>query len=123
MKVSQKYGTNKTVRKNYSHDYNHKKNDDKKSVGQIYCNCSFHSMKEVEYKKIPNSKPGLSVDNHFVIDGYRKKIGKIKYCEKCAGRFCCPEPNVFIRERWNKKECINIKYLNDDIDIIEEYDS
>jgi hypothetical protein len=122
MRVSKKYGTNKTVRKNYSHDYNHKKSGDEKSVWKICFDC----LRKVDEKKIPYSKPGFSVDNHFVIDGYRRKIGKIKYCEKCAGRFCCPEPNIYISEKWNKKEHFNIKFLNeyiDDIDIIEEYNS
>jgi hypothetical protein len=86
MRVSSKYGTNKTVRRFYLHEDNEKKTK----------------------KKI------FSVNNQFMINGGSVKIGQIHFCVRCGGRLCCAEPNIYTIDKWKRKEEIfNMKYLSE----------
>jgi hypothetical protein len=86
MRVSSKYGTNKTVRRYYLHEDN-----DKKSKQKIF-----------------------SVNNKFKINGNLVKLGKNHFCLRCEGRICCPEPNIYTIDKWKmKEEIFNMKNLSE----------
>jgi hypothetical protein len=103
MRREGRYKSNNTIRRFYLHD----------------------SRDEEDRNKIRMNKRGLSVDNHFIVDEVREKIGKVHFCALCNARFCCRSPS-FDMLRWFKRkreEVFNIKYLDDYLVSDDDYDT